>query len=77
MPPNCSGFKEGKVKISAGLRKLHLDVWVKNRKTVLFTGNAKLENKFSKGESMRHEIESNRVYVADRTQVPVKNSVKQ
>ena len=23
MPPNCSGFKEGKVKISAGLRKLH------------------------------------------------------
>ena len=44
---------------------------------MLFTGNAKLENKFSKGESMRHEIESDRVYVADRTQVPVKNSVKQ
>ena len=44
---------------------------------MLFTGNAKLENKFSKGESMWHEIESDRVYVADRTQVPVKNSVKQ
>ena len=56
MPPNCSGFKEGKVKISAVLRKLHYDVWVKHRKTVLFTSNTKLENKFSKGESMRYEI---------------------
>ena len=45
MPPNCSGFKEGKVKISAGSRKLHSDVWVKYRETVLFTSNTKLENK--------------------------------
>ena len=45
MPPNCSGFKEGKVKVSAGSRKFHSDVWVKYRKTVLFTSNTKLENK--------------------------------
>ena len=37
-----------------------------------FTSNIKLENKFSKGESMRHEILSDGVYVADQTQVPVK-----
>ena len=37
---------------------------------MLFNSNTKLENKFSKGESMQHEI-----YAADRTQVPVKNSV--
>ena len=56
MPPNCSDFKEGKVKISAGLCKFHSDVWVKHKKTVLFTSNTKLENKFSKDESMRHEM---------------------
>ena len=56
MPLNCSGFKQGKVKISAGLRKLHKDVWVKHRKTVLFTSNTKPENKCSKGESMQHGI---------------------
>ena len=55
MPPNCLGLKIGKSKkISAGLRKLHKTFG--SRKTVLFTSNTKLENKFSKGESMRHEI---------------------
>ena len=38
---NISGFKEGKVKTSAGLRKFHYDVWVKHRKNLLFTSNTK------------------------------------
>ena len=51
MLPNCSGFyKEGKVTISAGLCYFHQDFLVKHRKTVLFTSNTKVENKFSKGE---------------------------
>ena len=41
-------------------------------KLCFFTSNIKLENKFSKGESMRHEILSDGVYVANQTQVPVK-----
>ena len=44
---------------------------------MLFTSKIKLENKFSKGESMRHEILSDGVYAPDRTQVPVKNCEKQ
>ena len=42
---------------------------------MLFTSNAKIENKFSKGESMQYEILSDGVNAADGTQVPVKNSV--
>ena len=51
MLPNCSGFyKEGKVTISAGLCYFHQDFLVKHWKTMLFTSNTKVENKFSKGE---------------------------
>ena len=51
MLPNCSGFyKEGKVTISAGLCYFHQDFLVKHRKTMLFSSNTKVENKFSKGE---------------------------
>ena len=36
---------------------------------MLFTSNTKLENKFSKGESMQHEIQCDGVlYGADQTQ---------
>ena len=41
-------------------------------KLCFFTSNIKLENNFSKGESMRHEILSDGNYAADRTSVPVK-----
>ena len=56
MLPNCSGLKEGEVKISAASCNFHKDVWVKQRKTVLFTSNTEVENKFQKvnqcGESV-------------------------
>ena len=57
MRPNCSGLKEGEVKISADSCNFHKDVWVKQKKTVLFTSNTEVENKFQKvnqcGESAR------------------------
>ena len=57
MLPNCSGLKEGEVKISGDSCNFHKDVWVKQRKTVLFTSNTEVENKFQKvnqcGESAR------------------------
>ena len=62
---------EGKENISTGLRNFHYDIQVKHRKTVLFTSSTKVENKFPKGQSMWHEI-NNGVYVADQTQIPVK-----
>ena len=69
MLSNCSGFyKEGKVTISAGLCYFHQDFLVKHRKTVLFTSNTKVENKFSKGEIIS-------AWKKWR-QVPMKNSVK-
>ena len=43
---------------------------------MLFISNNKVENKFSKQESMQHEM-SDGVHVADPTQVPVKASLKQ
>ena len=59
MQPNCSGLKEGEVKISADSCNFHKDVWVKQRKTVLFISNTEVENKFQKvnqcGESARLE----------------------
>lgn len=57
MLPNCSDLKEGEVKISADSCNFHKDVWVEQRKTVLFISNTEVENKFQKvnqcGESAR------------------------
>ena len=56
MPPNCLDLKEGKVK---KFQQVYVNFIIKifgSRKTVLFASNTNLENKFSKGESMRHEI---------------------
>ena len=57
MLPNCSGFKDREVKTSADSCNFHKDVWVKQRKTVLFTSNTEVENKFQKvnqcGDSAR------------------------
>ena len=61
---NCLGFKEGKRNISTSLRNFHWSLGQTYRKTVLFTSNTKVENKFPKGQSMWHEI-NNGVYVAD------------
>ena len=55
MPPNCLALKEGKVKKFQQVYVNFIKIFG-SRKTVLFTSNTKLENKFSKGESMRHEI---------------------
>ena len=48
MLPNCSGLKEGEVKISAASCNFHKDVWVKQRTTVLFTIILKLKINFKK-----------------------------
>ena len=55
MPLNCLGLKEGKV-IKFQQAYVNFIKIFGSRKTVLFTSNTNLENKFSKGESMRHEI---------------------
>ena len=53
MPPNCLGLKEGKVKKFQQVYVNFIKIFG-SRKTS--TSNTKLENKFSKGDSMQHEI---------------------
>ena len=57
MPPNCSGLKERFKQKFQQVYVNFIKMFGSNiGKQCFFTSNFKLENKFSKGESMRHEI---------------------
>ena len=49
-------FQRGKSKKIQQVYANFIKIVGSNRKTVLFTSNTRLENQFSKGESMPHEI---------------------
>ena len=56
MPPNCSGFKREKQTFQQVYVNFIKMFGSNIGKLCFFASNIKLENKFSKSESMRHEI---------------------